>query len=85
MDDPSSFLSILLRLTVVLLLVLANGFFVAAEFSLVGMRRSRVAALVAEGNPRATILMRVIEQDSWAAGPAPRLRRIRSQSELPLR
>jgi CBS domain containing-hemolysin-like protein len=58
MSDP---ISILLRLVVVLLLVLANGFFVAAEFSLVGVRRSRVAAMVAEGNKRARRLMRVIE------------------------
>lgn len=34
-------------LIAVLFLVAANGFFVAAEFSLVAVRRSRVAELVA--------------------------------------
>lgn len=43
----------LLRLVAVFLLVLANGFFVAAEFSLVSVRRTRVAELVAQGNPAA--------------------------------
>ena len=60
--DVSSALSILLNLTIVLLLVLANGFFVAAEFALVSVRQSRVAALVAEGNKRARTLMRVVKQ-----------------------
>jgi CBS domain containing-hemolysin-like protein len=62
MTDASSISSIAARLAAVLVLVLANGFFVTAEFALVGIRRSRVAALVAEGNRRARTLMRVIEQ-----------------------
>jgi CBS domain containing-hemolysin-like protein len=37
------------RLFIVFLLVLANGFFVAAEFSLVSVRRTRIAELVAQG------------------------------------
>jgi CBS domain containing-hemolysin-like protein len=36
----------LLRLVAVVLLVLANGFFVAAEFSLVCVRRTRIARYV---------------------------------------
>ncbi|MBI3967083.1 MAG: HlyC/CorC family transporter [Chloroflexi bacterium] len=36
-----------------LFLVLANGFFVAAEFALVSVRRTRIEQLVAEGNRRA--------------------------------
>lgn len=40
----------LLRLGVVFLLVLANGFFVAAEFSLVSVRRTRIAELAAHGS-----------------------------------
>ena len=36
---------IALKLLAVLLLVLANGFFVAAEFAFVGVRRSRIEAL----------------------------------------
>jgi CBS domain containing-hemolysin-like protein len=48
-------LEILVRLAVVLLLVLANGFFVAAEFALVGSRRTRIEALARAGNRRAKI------------------------------
>ncbi|RME08597.1 MAG: HlyC/CorC family transporter [Anaerolineae bacterium] len=40
----------LLRLVVLVLLVLANGFFVAAEFALVSVRGTRIAELVAQGN-----------------------------------
>ena len=40
---------ILLRLGAVLLLVFVNGFMVAAEFALVGARRSRIDQMVAEG------------------------------------
>lgn len=61
MNDGSSFVSTSLRIVVMILLVLANGFFVAAEFSLVGVRRSRVAAMVAAGSKKAGTLMRVIE------------------------
>src|SRR5687768_16005977 len=60
--DTTSVLLTIVKLTTVLLLVLANGFFVASEFALVGVRKSRVASLVAEGNKRAQTLMRVIEQ-----------------------
>ena len=45
----------------VLLLVLANGFFVASEFALVGVRRSRVAALAATGNKRAKLLLGLVD------------------------
>jgi putative hemolysin len=45
----------------VLILVAANGFFVAAEFSLVAVRRSRVAQLVAAGRRNARALKRAID------------------------
>lgn len=45
-----------LRLGAVGLLVLANAFFVAAEFSLVAARRSRIAQLVQEGDRRARVV-----------------------------
>jgi CBS domain containing-hemolysin-like protein len=44
----------------VLLLVAANGFFVASEFALVAVRRSRVAQLVAKGRRNAKALLRAI-------------------------
>ncbi|HEX2449417.1 MAG TPA: hemolysin family protein [Methyloceanibacter sp.] len=49
-------------LLTVLILVLANGFFVAAEFSMVAVRRSRVAQLVAEGRTNARALQQAIDQ-----------------------
>ena len=53
---------ILIRLAVVFLLVLANGFFVAAEFSLVGARRTRIEALARAGNRRAKIARSAIKR-----------------------
>jgi CBS domain containing-hemolysin-like protein len=50
----------LLRLVAVVLLVLANAFFVAAEFALVGVRRTRIAELVAKGNISARSVQRAI-------------------------
>ena len=46
-------LSDLLRIVAVFVLVLANGFFVAAEFALVSVRRTRIAELVNQGHPGA--------------------------------
>ena len=46
---------------IVLLLVLANGFFVASEFALVGVRRSRIDTLAAQGNRRARRLVRLLD------------------------
>ncbi|HTF38092.1 MAG TPA: hemolysin family protein [Blastocatellia bacterium] len=54
-------MTVLLKLAVVFVLVLANGFFVASEFALVTVRRSRMAALVADGNRPARTVMRIIE------------------------
>ncbi|WEX89816.1 hemolysin family protein [Sinorhizobium garamanticum] len=45
----------------VFLLVGANGFFVAAEFSLVSVRRSRVAELVAQQRMNASALQHAVE------------------------
>jgi CBS domain containing-hemolysin-like protein len=50
-----------LYLLIVVLLVLANGFFVASEFSLVGVRRSRIATLAQGGNRRAKLLLELID------------------------
>ena len=47
-----------LKLGVVLLLVAANGFFVAAEFALVGVRRARIETLAAAGKPAARRLLK---------------------------
>jgi CBS domain containing-hemolysin-like protein len=49
-----------LRLGAVLLLVIGNGFFVAAEFALVTVRKTRVDQLIAEGNRRALRLRQAV-------------------------
>ena len=51
---------IALRLLAVILLVLANAFMVAAEFALVGARRSRIDALAARGNATAKVVQHTI-------------------------
>jgi CBS domain containing-hemolysin-like protein len=50
-----------LNIFIVILLVLANGFFVASEFALVGVRRSRIASLAGAGNSRAQRLLSLID------------------------
>ena len=53
--------SSILYLFLVLLLVAANGFFVAAEFALVSVRRSRVASLAESGDARAVKLLVLLD------------------------
>ena len=50
-----------LYLLLVIVLVLTNGFFVAAEFALVGVRRSRIAILARDGNRRAKLLLELLD------------------------
>ncbi len=54
-------LDIAWRLLVVLLLVFLNAFFVAAEFALVSVRRTRIEQLAAEGNMLARIVRRALD------------------------
>lgn len=51
----------LLKIGAVLLFVLTNGFFVAAEFSLVSVRRTRIAELVSQGHRGAHWVQRAID------------------------
>ena len=51
----------LLYIVIVLVLVFANGFFVASEFALVGVRRSRIQTLAASGNSRAKRLLNLLD------------------------
>lgn len=67
MEESSGFI-IGIELLAVVILVMANGFFVAAEFALVAIRRSRVDQLVEENYPRAKNLQRaVISLDAYLA------------------
>ncbi|MEX0851156.1 MAG: hemolysin family protein [Gaiellaceae bacterium] len=50
-----------IRVLIVLLLVLGNAFFVAAEYALVTARRSRLGELAARGNLRARIALRIMD------------------------
>lgn len=51
-----------LRLLAVVLLVAVNGFFAAAEFSLVAVRASRVRQLLERGDARARIVQQLLSQ-----------------------
>ena len=60
MSSADGVMSDLIGIFAVLVLVVANGFFVAAEFSLVSVRRSRVAELVDAGRTNAAALQRAV-------------------------
>jgi CBS domain containing-hemolysin-like protein len=49
------------NIILVIVLVLANGFFVASEFALVGVRRSRIATMAAGGDRRAARLLPLVD------------------------
>ncbi|HEX6937847.1 MAG TPA: hemolysin family protein [Longimicrobiales bacterium] len=62
--EPETALStgdIVWRLSLAMLLVFANAFFVAAEFALVGARRTRIESLAEAGNTRARLARRAID------------------------
>lgn len=57
-----------LGLVAIFALVLANGFFVAAEFALVTVRKTRIDQLIAEGNKTARVVRRALgDPDSYIA------------------
>jgi CBS domain containing-hemolysin-like protein len=62
LDHPASTLtgSIALDIAIVFILVLANAFFVASEFALVSVRKTRIDQLAAEGNRAAAVVQRAV-------------------------
>ncbi|HXV19685.1 MAG TPA: hemolysin family protein [Desulfuromonadales bacterium] len=52
--------AIWLELVIVLLLILANGYFAGAELAIVSVRRGRMAQLAAEGNKRAQVVEQLL-------------------------
>ena len=52
---------ILIKLVSAFLLVMANGFFVAAEYALVSVRRSRIHSRADQGDRRALAVLRLTE------------------------
>src|SRR2546430_5999278 len=80
MDDPASnllaflaedvphsptLLSVLAKLFAVLFFVVANAFFVGAEFALVSVRRTRLETRAAAGSRRARAAVRLINDPSF--------------------
>ncbi|MBA3601978.1 MAG: DUF21 domain-containing protein, partial [Acidobacteria bacterium] len=61
---PESWLSIALKVFSVIVLVFINGFFVAAEFAFVAVRKSRIEALAAEGKAAAKRLLEILNNMS---------------------
>ncbi len=59
MDSPV--LDVSARLLAVLALVLANGFFVAAEFAIISVRKTRIDQLLAEGSRMARPVRRALD------------------------
>ena len=53
MEPPSSLVGIVLGLSSIVVLILANAYFVATEFALVAVRRSQVKLWRAQGQPGA--------------------------------
>ena len=59
--DPSESPPIFLGLVAVVVLVLANAFFVAAEFALVGARRTRLDEMARSGDRKARLARRAVQ------------------------
>jgi CBS domain containing-hemolysin-like protein len=59
--EPAESPSILLGLSAVVVLVLANAFFVSAEFALVGARRTRLDELARAGDGKARLARRAVQ------------------------
>ncbi|MGQ9579886.1 MAG: hemolysin family protein [Armatimonadota bacterium] len=57
-EDPNR---ILLRILAILILVMLNAFFAAAEIALVSVRRTRIKQLVEEGDRRAETVQKLLE------------------------
>lgn len=59
-ENVTSIASIFLYILLVIVLVIANGFFVAAEFAFVAVRKSRIEALANEGSKSAKRLLELL-------------------------
>ena len=59
--NPEEMLTLAFKVLLVLVLVLLNGFFVAAEFALVKIRDTQLEGLVKAGNRRARMARRLIQ------------------------
>lgn len=60
-EDLPPFSSLLLPIGIILLLVLINGLFVAAEFAIIGVRETQMEEMVDDGNKTAAKVLGVLE------------------------
>ena len=56
-----SYIGLIFNLSVIVLLLFSNGFFVASEFAMVKVRKTRIEQLVKEGNSNAKLAMKAIQ------------------------
>jgi len=68
MIAASVWTGVVLPIVAIILLVIVNGLFVAAEFALVGSRRSRFEALAQDGNRSARWLLKVFSSPTGKDG-----------------
>lgn len=61
MESSPDWTSITIGLTAVIALVLLNAYFVAAEFALVGARRTRLEELAQAGDGKATLALKAVQ------------------------
>ena len=61
MEPSTSWLAIAIGLASVIALVALNAFFVAAEFALVGARRTRLEELASAGDGKATLALKAVQ------------------------
>ncbi len=70
-EAPLTFTALLVASIIILVLVLLNGVFVAAEFAIIGVRPTQLEQMVEEGNDHAQDVLNVVEsrseQDSYIA------------------
>jgi len=56
--------NILARITLIIVLVLLNGYFTASEMALVSIRRTRIKQLIDEGNNQAILVQKLLDKPS---------------------
>lgn len=57
----SEYIALMFNLAVIILLLFSNGFFVASEFAMVKVRKTRIEQLVKEGNANAKIALEAVQ------------------------
>ena len=66
METQSSLYTDTYHLGITVIMILLNGFFVAAEFALVKLNRSKINGMVKEGRPFATVALWLYERQNLA-------------------